>query len=156
MFLKTWRFITIILTALLMGTAFCHVLEMPAKMKIDGPLWMTLQQTLYQAFATVGGPIEIGAIIAATVLAFLVRGKRQAFYLTLVAAISLAAAFFVVGLMITNAVNGEVAKWTAESIPSNWMQQRAQWEYSHATRFFLQFIGFSALLLSILLETRNE
>lgn len=93
MFLKTWRFITIILTALLMGTAFCHVLEMPAKMRIDGPLWMVLQQTLYQAFATIGGPIEIGAIIAATVLVFLVRGKRQAFYLTLVAAISLAVAF---------------------------------------------------------------
>lgn len=58
--------------------------------------------------------------------------------------------------MITNAVNGEVAKWTVESIPSNWMQRRTQWEYSHATRFVLQFIGFSALLLSILLETRNE
>jgi hypothetical protein len=47
-----------------MGTTLCHVLEMPAKMKLDGAVWMMLQQNLYRGFASVGGFIEIAAILA--------------------------------------------------------------------------------------------
>jgi hypothetical protein len=156
MFLMAWRFVTIVLTSLLLGTTFCHVLEMPAKMKFHGPLWMMLQQNLYRAFATVGGGVEIGAILGAVVLTFLVREDRQAFYPTLIAAISLAVAFFVVWVFVTNAVNVQVLKWTAESLPPDWMRQRTRWDYSHAARFVLQLIGFGALLLSVLRETRTS
>jgi hypothetical protein len=31
MFLRIWQFITIILAALTMGSAYCHALELPAK-----------------------------------------------------------------------------------------------------------------------------
>ena len=50
MFLTGWRFITMVLAALDMGMAFSHVLEMPAKMRVDGRLWLTFQQRLYRAF----------------------------------------------------------------------------------------------------------
>lgn len=63
-------------------------------------------------------------------------------------------AFFVIWIFITNKVNVEVAGWTADSIPAQWMQQRTRWEYSHAMRFALQLVSFGALALSTLLDER--
>jgi len=119
---------------------------MPAKMKVDGTLWMTFQHTLYAYFAYVGAPIELGAIIVASVLSFLLR-RQPGFYPALIGAASLAIAFLIVWLGFTNPVNAETAKWTAESIPTDWASWRNQWEYSHFTRFILHLTGFSALLV---------
>ncbi|NEQ19662.1 MAG: hypothetical protein F6K28_08930 [Microcoleus sp. SIO2G3] len=52
----------------------------------------------------------------------------------------------------TAPMNAEFVQWTSDSISADWTRVRAQWEYSHATRFVLQLIGFSALLISILVE----
>ena len=79
MLVKTWRLITIMLTALSMGMAFCHLLEMPSKMTYEGTLWLTLLQTLYKAFGTIGAFIEVGAVVTAVLLAFLVGHRRPAF-----------------------------------------------------------------------------
>lgn len=67
MFINTWRFITLILTALLMGTTFCHVLELPAKMDYPASLYMTLHRTLYVALYVAFGP---PGPLAAAVLVF--------------------------------------------------------------------------------------
>ncbi|MDV2994612.1 MAG: hypothetical protein N4J56_004266 [Chroococcidiopsis sp. SAG 2025] len=50
-------------------------------------------------------------------------------------------------------MNAEFAQWTVNFIPAEWTQVRNQWEYSHATRFVLQLLGLSALLISVLSET---
>lgn len=151
--LRTWRFITLLLAALLMGTTFGHTLEMPMKMQVDGPLWMTFQHTLYLYFAYVGGPVEAGAILVAIVLAVLVRKRRRVFYLVLGGAVCLAVAFLAVWVGFVSPVNAQTATWTAETIPPDWAQWRAQWEYAHATRFVLHLVGFSALVLSVLIDT---
>ena len=132
-----------------MGTSFAHTLEMPAKMTVDGVLWMTFQHTLYPYFAYIGAPIELGSIISTAGLSFLLRGKRPGFYQALIATICLATAFFVVWLGFTNVVNAETAKWTADSIPQDWAEWRRQWEYSHATRFVLHLAGFAGLLFPV-------
>jgi hypothetical protein len=150
MFIQVWYFLTLTLTSLLMGTSFAHTLEMPAKMNVDVQLWRTFQHTLYPYFVYVGAPVEIGAIIATAVLSYLVRAHRPAFYLALAGTICLALAFFVVWLGFTNPVNAQTAKWTASSIPADWSRWRSQWEYSHAARFVLHWIGFSALLISLI------
>ena len=137
MFIQVWYFLTLTLTSLLMGTSFAHTLEMPAKMNVDGQLWRTFQHTLYPYFA-------------AAILCYLVRAHRAAFYLALAGTICLSLAFFVVWLGFTNPVNAETAKWTASSIPADWSRWRSQWEYSHAARFVLHWIGFSALLISLI------
>ena len=147
MFLTGWRFITMVLAALDMGMAFSHVLEMPAKVRVDGPLWLTFQQTLYRAFGTVGAVIEIGAIFMSAVLPFLMHGQQPGSRLALAGAACLGTAF-VVWLGFVNPVNGRVRRWTAQSIPGDWERWRAQWEYAHTTRFVLQLLGFSLLLLS--------
>jgi Domain of unknown function (DUF1772) len=151
MIVKTWRFITIILVALTMGMAFCHTLELPAKIQYDRGLYVTLQNSLYLSFGTIGAVIEVGALLAALVLSFLVRKHRTAFIWTVIGAVCLAVALAIWFAWILP-VNIEISKWTAASVPENWMRLRDQWEYAHATRFIIQLIGFSTLILSILNE----
>ena len=76
-------FLSVVLSALLMGTSLAHALEMPAKMNASAAQWLTFQQTLYRSFATIGKSIEISAIALVGALAFLVRSNRAALWLTL-------------------------------------------------------------------------
>ncbi len=152
MFLRTWRFMTIILAALSTGMSFCHTLELPAKMSYDGALWTTINQSLYQSFGTVGGILELGSIFAAVVLAFLVRQRHLTLQWTLTGTVFLALAL-VVWLVFVAPMNAEFSQWTVGLLPENWTRVRNQWEYAHATRFVLHFIGLSALVISVLRET---
>ncbi|RAM47977.1 MAG: DUF1772 domain-containing protein [Hapalosiphonaceae cyanobacterium JJU2] len=153
MFLRIWRFITITLTALTMGTSFAHVLELPAKMNYDAALWTTLQQSLYWGFGHIGGYVEAATVfLAAPVLTFLVRKHRPAFQWTLAGMICFALAFFVVFLVFTEPMNREIFQWTAQSVPAAWTQVRNQWEYSHVARFVLHLMGLGAFLISVLVE----
>lgn len=56
MLVKTWRFISLILSALVTGMALCHALELPAKMQYSASQYITVQNSLYVAF----GPIRFG------------------------------------------------------------------------------------------------
>jgi hypothetical protein len=156
--MRAWRFITLLLTALTMGMTFCHVLEMPVKMSYDGPLYVTLQNEppgLYLLFGTVGAFIEVGAILSAALLSFLVRKQTAVFYWPLVGAICLGTSL-VVWLVFIALANTEMSAWTATSIPTDWTQWRNQWEFSHAASFVLHLLGFGALLFSTLLETPSR
>jgi hypothetical protein len=156
MFLRTWRFITLILTALNMGLAFCHLMEMPAKMQYDASLYATINNSLYLTFGSAPGiAIEIGSIVAAVGLAFVVRQRRLAYWSTLIGALFLLAAQVVWWIVIAP-VNAEIRMWTSATIPADWTQLRNQWEYGHASRFVLQLLGLSALILSIIRETPAE
>ncbi|MBD2307744.1 DUF1772 domain-containing protein [Chroococcidiopsis sp. FACHB-1243] len=151
--LRIIRFVTLILAALSMGMAFCHVLELPAKMNYPASLYLTIQQSLYRQFGSFPGIFsEVGSIVAAIVLTFSVRKRRPAFQWTSIGTIFLAAAL-VVWFAFVAPMNAEFAQWTVDSIPADWTQVRNQWEYSHATRFVLQLLGLGALLISVLSET---
>lgn len=96
MILKTWRSITLIFAALSMGMAFCHTLELPAKMQYDATFWTTINQSLYWQFGSFPGILsEMGAILAAIGLTVLVRKHRSAFYWTLAGAAFLTLSFIV-------------------------------------------------------------
>jgi hypothetical protein len=153
--LKFWQFTTVVFAALTMGMAFSHLLEMHSKMEMPGPLWLTLQHNLYSAYRAIGGPLEVGAMLFAAVLAYLVRNDRRSFHVTLSAAILLAVAFFVVWIGFTYPVNVKTFTWSEGSLPSDWSRWRAQWEYSHAVRFILQFAAFCLLVLSVLPRPAN-
>jgi hypothetical protein len=156
MFLRMWRFITLILTALNMGLAFCHLMEMPAKMHYDAALYATINNSLYLAFGSAPGiAIEIGSIVAAVGLVFLVRPRRRAFAWTLIGAICLLAAQVIWWIFIAP-MNAEIRMWPSVGVPADWMQLRDQWEYAHASRFVLQLLGLSALIVSIIRETPVE
>ena len=156
MLVKSWRFVTLLLVALLTGLAFAHVLERPAKMLYDAALYITLQKTLYVAWGppNIGGMLEPAAILATIVLAFTVRGRKPAFWLTLAAAVFLLVAFPIVFFMLVAPANEVFLSATTTSIPPDWMELRTSWETGHTIRFVLQLIALSLLDLSVLLETR--
>ncbi len=155
MFVRIWRFFTVAVAALSMGMAFSHALEMPAKIGYDASLWTTLQHSLYQAYGTVGAVIEVGSVLAAILLAFMVYDRRPAFYFTVLGAACLAAAF-AAWVVFVAPVNAAVNTWTDGAIPADWTRFRDQWEYAHAARFVLQLVGFGSLVVSVLAETPSE
>ncbi len=149
--MKTLRFFTIMLTALSLSAAFAHLLEMPTKLKYDGTMWLTLQQTLYPMFGRVSGVCEIGAVIASLVLVIAVRKRPKAFPWTLLAGLSLIATHTIFWIWVAP-VNATTAHLTPETLPADWASLRNQWEFAHASRAVLQIIALSALVVSILAE----
>src|SRR5262245_4988251 len=144
MVLKTWRFITIVLAALALTMESAHVLELPQKMQYDAPMYAAVNTTLYRYFAIVGGAYQVGSIVVAAVLTFLVRKRQPSFGWTLTGAVCLLLAFGI-WLTVVAPVNSQVAealRSAPASVPTVWMQLRNQWEYGHAAGFVMQLVGF--------------
>jgi hypothetical protein len=152
MLLTVWTFIVLLLTALLIGTTFAHMLEMPAKLALDGPQWVHLQQNLYGAFAFVGGAVEIASIVSVAVYAYLLRNHRLALPFAVCGAAMLAVAF-IVWLSMTAPVNAKVLRWNPDAIPPGWEGLRTRWEYSHTIRFVIHLIGISVLINAALIRS---
>lgn len=155
MLVKSGRFITLILSALVTGMALCHALELPAKMQYSASQYIAIQNSLYVAFGppNIGAFIEIAAPLCAIALAILVRKRCPAWRLTLVAIALMLLAFPIIFFAFTEPANRVIRSATPESIPVNWQQLRNQWEYSHLARFFCHLAAFSALVMSVLVET---
>ena len=154
MLLSAWRFITILLAALALTMESAHVLELPQKMQYDAQMYSAVNTTLYRYFAIVGGVYQVGSIVAAAILAFLVCKRWPSFGWTLAGALCLLLAFGI-WLAVVAPVNGEVAEalWSApESVPAVWMRLRNRWEYGHAAGFVVQLVGLCALVRSVLVE----
>jgi hypothetical protein len=145
MLLQIWRFVTLMLAACTLGMAFCHLLEMPVKMRYDARMWLAVQQSLYRMFGAQGPGawLEVGSILTAVVLTVLVR-SRPGFGWTLAGALCLVAAHVIWWIFIAPA-NAQTAAWTPATIPTNWEHLRAQWEYTHAARAFLMLAGLALL-----------
>lgn len=152
MFLKSWRMLTIMLVALSLGPALGHLLELPAKMLYDGPLWLKISQTLYSTFGTVGAVFEVSAVVAAAFLAFLVRHRRPAFGWTMLGAFSVVASHTAFWIWLAP-VNAIIAVATTETLPADWVGLRYQWECTHAARAILQLIALASLAFSVVIET---
>lgn len=154
MFLKIWRLITLIIVALFMGLEFAHALELPPKMQYDGAFYVTIQNSLYRYFGAPGPGafITVGAILCAIALTVLVRKHRVAFWWTLAGMLCLAIAFPLIYFLRIEPVNVVIEQANATSLPTNWQQLRNQWEYAHATNFICSLAGFSALLISVLID----
>jgi hypothetical protein len=156
--LKNWRFITLLLSALVTGMAFCHALELPAKMQYSAELYLTMQNSLYVAFGPpyVGAWIELATPVAAIALAILVRRRRLALPWTLIAVGFMLLAFPILFFVFIEPVNTVLRAATPETVPANWEHLRSQWEYSHLARFFCHLVAFSALVISVLVETPSK
>lgn len=150
--MKTWRFLSILLVALTLGMAFAHVLELGPKAGYPPSLYITLQNSLYYWFGTVGAIIDLGAVITTVILTVLVRHRRPALPLTAAAAACQIAALSVWFAFI-NPVNVAFREATSSLPPPDWMALRAQWEYAHAAGASLLAVAFLLLLASVLAET---
>ncbi len=155
MFLQVWRFVTILLAALALSMTSAHVLELPQKMHYGAELYSAVNTTMYRYFAIVGGLYLVGAIVSAGVLAYLVRDHGGAFQWAFAGALTQLLAF-VSWLVLVAPVNGRIEaalEGAPATVPNLWLELRPRWEYGHATGFVIQLLGFSALLISVLLGT---
>jgi hypothetical protein len=150
MLIRIWRFVTLVLAALLVGMTFCHLLEMPAKLRYSASMYLTLHRTLYVAFGppNIGVFVEMGAILSSAVLVLLVR-RRAGFWPTLIGAACLLMGLVTYFAQVEPA-NAALKMMAVEAPPENWAQWRDQWEYGHTLHFAFDFLGFCALTWSVL------
>jgi hypothetical protein len=128
---------------------------MPRKLNYDQELYRSVQHTLYLYFAVVGAPAELGAVLCLGVLCFLVRRRGRSLWLTLTAAVCVAAGL-AVWLAVVSPANGQMAQWTTLPLPESWLDTRRQWEFGHAASAVLDLIGFGALVASVLFDPSFE
>src|SRR5256886_13884509 len=140
------RFLALMLTSLVLGLAFCHVLEMPGQMKLGGHEYMMVQQ-IYTTFGPAASVLEPGAIVVSAGLAFLVRRRWPPFALTFGAAVALAAALGVWGALVYP-VNQRWAEVPPGALPPDWQGLRARWEYGHGPPAVLLALRLAAPLAS--------
>jgi hypothetical protein len=151
--LRVLRFANLLCVALTLGLTWAHVLEVPGKLRLDGPHWLAVQHNLYIAFGPpVGAPIEIAAILLCWVVYFLVRRRHPAAGLTLTASccttLGLVLWFWLVAPM-----NTVIAGWTPETLSLDWTAVRNQWEAGHAAQCALFGVAFGSLVAALLAET---
>jgi hypothetical protein len=145
--MRTWHVVTLVLVALVLGTSFAHVLQWPAKLQYDGPLYTRLQTSLCMLWGppSLTGFVEPAALLAVLVLAAL-RHDRPAFTLVAVAGGVMLLAFPVIFYWRVEPAN--VAFRTAAlagTVPKDWTAWRTQWETGHALRFVLHLVAFVLL-----------
>jgi len=133
-----------------------HVLEMPNKLVLDGPLWLAIQQHLYRGWGPFyGGPVEIIAL-ATTLMLLVVRRRDPALMrLTLLGALAYAgmiAAFFVFNNPVNVALNG----WTPSTLPPDWASYRLRWEIGHALAAILSVAAIASLVRAWLIERERR
>jgi hypothetical protein len=47
---RALRWISLLATAVPLGATVAHVMELPNKLSLDGPLWLAVQQNLYRGW----------------------------------------------------------------------------------------------------------
>src|SRR5258708_4286095 len=93
MLLRTFRFIALVLGALALTMESAQVLELAQKLQYSAEMYAAVNSTLYRYFAIVGSAYQIGAVLAAGLLAFFLRRHRRVYRWTLAGAVLLLLAF---------------------------------------------------------------
>lgn len=145
--INTFRFLSILFTAVAMSAGFAHLFELSHKIGLSREDYLVVQQ-IYRGWALLGIAV-IGALVSTLALSFLVREEPAAFYLTLAAALCIAFSL-IVFFTFTYPANQQTMNWTR--LPENWLELRRQWEYSHAAGAGFYFLAFVALTISLLLK----
>jgi hypothetical protein len=144
--LRIAQFLAIVLTALALVPAGAHLFELPNKIGLAQDAYFVVQ-SIYRGWALFG-IVLFGALGANLALTLMVRHRRGAFWLALLAFL-LVAATLVVFFTWTYPANQATSNWT--EVPADWQELRLQWEYAHAANAILTFIALCAVTLSTLL-----
>lgn len=136
-------------TALALGPALAHLLELPNKIGLPKDAYFTVQQ-IYRGWNLLGVVLmlQLLSIVAVILMA---RGDRRLRLLATIALLCLAGAR---GLFwaFTFPANTATVNWTTQ--PDNWETLRQHWEYSHAAGALLQLTGMACLVLGSLGDNR--
>lgn len=147
-----WLMLAVAVGAVLAPGA--HLLELPNKLALNGPLWLAVQQNLYRGWGLfVGAPTEIGGLVLALVLAAAPTpgGSRRWWLVAATCYAGMIGVFF-----IFNApANAALVGWTVETLPAEWAAYRLQWETGHALAALLGFTALFAVFRGCLAARRR-
>lgn len=142
---KVAFFIALLATALALGAALAHALELPNKIGLPANEYFIVQKA-YRGWAMLGIllVIELAAMIA---LAFL-YWREPAVRRSVLAAIACLVIAQIIFWWLTYPANVATSNWTI--VPADWRHLRAQWEYSHAAGALFQLLAMISLILGAL------
>lgn len=144
-------FVALISTALALGGAVAHVLELPNKIGLPRDHYFIVQ-SIYAGWNRLAYllAIQLASIIAVIVLS---RRVTTVLWPAVAAFLGLVAAQ-VVFWTTTFPTNVATNNWTA--VPQNWEILRQQWEYSHAAGAAFQIFSMCALIVAALARGRQR
>jgi hypothetical protein len=154
--LQLCRFLTLLLGALGLALGTAHVLELPPKMAYDAQLYAAVTSTLYRLFGSVGALFQIGAVLAAATLVWLVR-RRGSFRLVLAGCLALVLSLLLWGALVApvNATWLRTMESAPASVPAVYAQLRGRWEYGHVAAFAAWLVGYCLLVLGSLRDAAS-
>lgn len=142
-------FIALMATALALGGALAHAMELPNKMGLTQQEYFTAQK-LYLGWNRLAYllAVELAGIVA---VVYLYRRSPEV-WRPAVAGLLFFFAAQVVFWVWTFPANVATKSWTLQ--PENWQLLRAQWEYSHLAGAVFQTLVMAALLVAVLQRGR--
>jgi hypothetical protein len=142
-------FIALLATALALGAALAHALELLNKIDLPKEEYFLVQQ-VYRGWNQIGYLLAI-ELISMLLVAGLSWREPRVRWPTLIAILCLICAQ-VLFWTYTYPANVATDNWT--TIPANWADLRAHWEYSHALGAAFQVLAMSALIIAAFARTR--
>ena len=140
-------FVALVATALALGAALAHALELSSKIRLSQGDYFIVQQ-IYAGWDRLAYLllVEFAGMIA-TVLLFRSEPRVFGAALAALAFLILAQAVF---WMFTFPANVATENWTVQ--PQDWQAQRARWEYSHLAGAVLQMLAMTAVATAAVLS----
>jgi hypothetical protein len=146
MLIASIRFVSLLLTALLVGTMFGIWLGYnPAP--LSSSAFVEMQQNAIRALNVPLPILGLVCIVLTAALAALTKADKRARWLLVIAALCLAAAGLITRFA-NQPINAVVMSWSAQAPPGDWAALRDTWWHWHTLRTAVAVAGFALALLA--------
>lgn len=149
--LAIWQFINILLSALVTGVFWGTWLGLSRSMTSLSPeTFLEVGHAMIGNLGTIMALLMPAAMLATLPVLYLqYRRRSKAFYPTL-AGLLLFIAALLITLIVEVPIDGLIEQWTLNSLPANWQELRARWEFFHVIRSWISVAGLALLLIGAL------
>lgn len=144
-------FVALLSTAVALGGALAHLLELPNKIHLPAAEYFIVQG-IYRGWNRLGFVLFVQLLSILTLIAL--SGRRNGIFWSGLAALLCLMGAQALFWLYTFPANVATANWTV--IPQDWEQLRFQWEISHAAGAFLQLGAMIALIIASIARARPD
>jgi hypothetical protein len=137
--------VALIATALAMGGALAHALEMPNKIDMSREHYFIVQR-IYDGWNRLAYLLLV-QLLGMLAVIWLYRSEPRVLWPAVAALACLVAAQAVFWIW-TFPANQATANWTTQ--PANWQRLRLDWEYSHLAGAAFQTLAMASLVVAVL------
>ena len=143
-------FVALLATALALGAALAHALELPNKIALGRDEYFIVQR-IYAGWSNLAYllVVQFIALLASAAMSRRDAGVLRPVILPCLCLVAAQAVFWI----WTYPANAATANWTR--IPADWETLRRQWEYSHAAGAAFQVLGMMSLTIAVLRRRRE-